>query len=333
MRIDHANLARLDLNLLVAFDALIAEGHVTRAAERIGIGQSAMSHNLRRLRDLFGDELLIRSGGEMLPTPRALALAQAVGNVLSELQNTVLTAAVFDASRASRAFAVGISASLEIAIAPRLLAAIHADAPGIRLMVRSDSPEAMLRDLDAGALDVAIGAFADGGDHHIRRLLCEAEGYLCLFDERRTGLTSPISMDDFVRVPHLTVLSTDHAAQALDSSLTGLGVTRQVIYQTPHVQAVPFVLRETEAIAILCRRTALICAETFGLVTSPIPFDLPPQHVAAVWHSSHSRDPAHLWFRQKLFDIAAMLDSGATLSCAPADGGNRFLSLGEPAEV
>ncbi len=96
---------------------------------------------------------------------------------------------------------------------------------------------------------------------------------------------------------------------------TGLGVTRRVIYQTPHVQAVPFVLRETEAIAILCRRTALICAETFGLVTSPIPFDLPPQHVAAVWHSSHSRAPAHLWFRQKLFDIAPHLPSRDAIDC------------------
>jgi LysR family transcriptional activator of mexEF-oprN operon len=311
MLLDHSALARLDLNLLVALDALISEGHVTRAAERTGIKQSAMSHNLRRLRSLFGDELLIRSGTEMLPTPRARELAATVRSVFLEVQSVVVSSAVFDPTRVKRSFTIGVSPSREITLLPRLLASMHAQAPNIRLNVRSDGPEIMLRDLDTGAIDLAVGTFVHGGMHHRRRVLFRAEGYLCLYDQRRTELSAPISIEEFVRIPHITVLSTDHTPVALDRSLAELRTARHVIYQTPHVQAVPFLLREIEAIAILCKATAAACADTFGLATSPLPIELPEENVDAVWHGSHGRDPAHMWLRQKLFDVAGS-QQGAT---------------------
>jgi LysR family transcriptional activator of mexEF-oprN operon len=188
MSIDHANLARLDLNLLVAFDALLSERHVTRAARRIGIGQSAMSHNLRRLRQLFGDDILARSGSEMAPTPRATELAERVRAVLTELQSTVLSARAFDPGTARRDFAIGMSPSLEIAIALGRLAAVHAEATDVRLSLWTEAPEAMLRTLDVGRMDLALGAFTGGEAHHKRRLLCEAEGYLCLYRPMRAAI-------------------------------------------------------------------------------------------------------------------------------------------------
>jgi DNA-binding transcriptional LysR family regulator len=309
MPIDHANLSRLDLNLLVAFDTLIAERHVTRAAQRVGLGQSAMSHNLRRLRDLFGDELLTRSGSEMIPTPRAAQLADRVRALLAQLQSSVLSATIFDPRLSDRHFAIGMSPSLEISIGPKLLASINREAPNVSLSLHSEAPEVMLRALDEGQLDLAIGAFTEGEVHHKRRLLREAEGYLCLFDAERVGLRTPLSPEDFCRLPQVTVLSTDSASQLLDQSLQALGVSRRVIYRTPHVMALPFLLRETGAIAILCYRTAMICARTFGLATSPIPFPLPPQHVAAVWHTSNDREPGHKWLREKLLTAAVVLKS------------------------
>ena len=110
--IDHANLSRLDLNLLVAFDALLTERSVTRAAARIGLGQSAMSHNLARLRTLFGDELLTRGAEGMRPTPRALALADPVRVTLAQIQATVLQREAFDPSTAERAFRIGLADSI-----------------------------------------------------------------------------------------------------------------------------------------------------------------------------------------------------------------------------
>jgi DNA-binding transcriptional LysR family regulator len=307
MPIDHINLARLDLNLLVAFDALLSEQHVTRAAQRVGLSQSAMSHNLRRLRELFGDELLTRSGSEMTPTPRAALLAERVRALLAQLQSSILSATMFDPLVSDRHFAIGMSPSLEIAVAPKLLANVNREAPNVSLSLHTESPEAMLQGLDQGRLDLAIGAFTQGEVHHKRRLLREAEGYLCLFDAERAGVRAPLTRHAFSNLPQITVLSTDSAAQLLDQSFQALGVNRRVIYRTPHVMALPFLLRETGAIAVLCYRTAMICARTFGLATSPIPFPLPPQHVAAVWHTSNDREPGHKWLREKLVAAAMVL--------------------------
>ena len=129
--IDHANLSRLDLNLLVAFDALLTERSVTRAAARIGLGQSAMSHNLARLRTLFGDELLTRGAEGMRPTPRALALADPVHVTLAQIQAAVLQRDAFDPSTAERAFRIGLADSIEVAVIPGLLARLHAIAPAV----------------------------------------------------------------------------------------------------------------------------------------------------------------------------------------------------------
>jgi len=148
--IDHANLSRLDLNLLVAFDALLTERSVTRAAARVGLGQSAMSHNLARLRTLFGDELLTRGAEGMRPTPRALALADPVRVTLAQIQAAVLQREDFDPSTAERVFRIGLADSIEVAVVPTLLARLRATAPGVSLRLRPINRMSVLDELDAG---------------------------------------------------------------------------------------------------------------------------------------------------------------------------------------
>ena len=133
MSIDHINLGRFDLNLLVALDALLTERSVTRAAARVGLGQSAMSHNLARLRTLFGDELLTRSAAGMQPTPRALALIDPVRVALAQVQALVSRDQTFDPRTAERLFRIGLPDSMEVLIGPALLAHLCEAAPGIRM--------------------------------------------------------------------------------------------------------------------------------------------------------------------------------------------------------
>ena len=189
MAIDHANLARLDLNLLVALDALLAERSVTRAAARVGLGQSAMSHNLARLRALFGDELLTRASDGMRPTPRALALVDPVRVTLSQIQALVSGADAFDPRTAERTFRIGMPDSVEVLLGPSLLAHLRDAAPGLRLRLYPLDSLLVLGDLDADRFDLAIGfgSFAEGQMHHKRRLLL-TETYLCMFSAERTGL-------------------------------------------------------------------------------------------------------------------------------------------------
>src|SRR5271170_4127872 len=121
MVIDHANLAGLDLNLLVAFDALLTERSVTRAAARVGLGQSAMSHNLARLRVLLGDEILTRGPEGMRPTPRALALVTPVRQALADIQALVARPGDFDPATAEQVFRLGVPDSMEVLLMPQLL--------------------------------------------------------------------------------------------------------------------------------------------------------------------------------------------------------------------
>jgi DNA-binding transcriptional LysR family regulator len=149
MGIDHINLARLDLNLIVALDALLSERGVTRAAARVGLGQSAMSHNLARLRTLFGDELLVRGPEGMRPTPRALALAEPVRAALSQIQALLSRDEAVDPRTAERTFRIGLPDSAEVLLAPALLAHLAAAAPGIHLRLHNIDSSRLLDDLDA----------------------------------------------------------------------------------------------------------------------------------------------------------------------------------------
>ena len=186
MPIDHINLARTDLNLLVALDALLAERSVTRAAARIGIGQSAMSHNLARLRELFGDELLTRGPVGMQPTPRALALADPVRIALAQIETLVSPEQAFDPATAERVFRIGLPDSVEVLVGPALLAYVCEYAQGIRFRFYAAEGQGLLDDLDADRLDlgIGVGAFAGGQMHHKQRLL-STDTYLVMFNAEK----------------------------------------------------------------------------------------------------------------------------------------------------
>ena len=156
MDIDHTNLRRLDLNLLVAFDALLSERSVMRAAIRVGLGQSAMSHNLARLRRLFDDELLTRSADGMQPMPLALALADQVRMALQAVQSAVSESGKFNPATADRVFRIGLADSIEVAIMPALVERLQSLAPGVSLRLRPANRTDVIEELDTCQLDLGL---------------------------------------------------------------------------------------------------------------------------------------------------------------------------------
>jgi DNA-binding transcriptional LysR family regulator len=302
--IDHANLSRLDLNLLVAFDALLTERSVTRAAARLGLGQSAMSHNLGRLRTLFGDELLTRGAEGMRPTPRALALADPVRVTLAQIQAAVLQREAFDPSTAERTFRVGLADSIEVAVIPGLLARLRTLAPSVSLRLRSINRISILEELDTGKLDLGIGVFDLGQIHHKRRALY-SDSFLCLFNPAQLNFTAPISIDDYLSVPHVLTSLTDDAHGAVDEALAKHKLKRTIALTTPGFLAVPFVVRRAPVITTMPSRLARYFAEAFGLATSPAPIELPTFTISLLWHASFDHDPGHVWLRQTVSSIAS----------------------------
>jgi DNA-binding transcriptional LysR family regulator len=310
MGIDTVNLARIDLNLLVHLDALLKERSVTRAAARVGIGQSAMSHNLARLRELFGDELLTRGSEGMRLTPRAVALLEPARTMLAQVEALVSRDQAFDPATAVRTFRFGLPDSMEILIMPALLARMREVAPGIHLRLYNFDASRLLDDLDADEMDLAIGyeAFQPGQFHHKRHKLF-TETYLCMFNAEKTGVAPPISLEDFVRLPHvLTSLRPGRSVRGVvDDALEKLGLRRSVVLTTPRFLAVPSLVARAPVVVTMHARLARMFAAELGLSLSPPPVELREVTVSLLWHASYDADPAHAWLRQLVVQLAADL--------------------------
>jgi DNA-binding transcriptional LysR family regulator len=306
MTIDHVHLARLDLNLLVAFDALIAAGSVTRAAAKTGVGQSAMSHSLGRLRALFGDELLTRAADGMRPTPRALALIEPVRTALAQIQALTAPKIDFHPATAELIFRIGLPDSMEVLLMPSLLAYLRQHAPGIRLRLHAvGDPAQVLEELDADRLDMAIGigSFAGGGTHHKRRALLTG-AYLCMFNAELVGLGPPISLADYVRLPHVLTSLRSGERGVVDDALAQIGLTRIVALTTPRFLAVPFLVRNAPVVTTMHAQLARLFATALGLSLSPPPVALPDISISLLWHASYDDDAAHAWLRQLIARLA-----------------------------
>lgn len=301
MTIDHINLSRIDLNLLVAFDALLAERSVTKAAARVGLGQSAMSHNLARLRQLFDDELFVRSPEGMRPTPRALALADRVRVTLSDIEALVTRANEFDPANTERTFRIALPDSVEMLIGAKLLAIGCEEAPGIRFRFYSTDERQLLDEIDADNIDlgIGIGTFPDGQVHHKHRLLV-SDTYLCMFNAKKVGLKPPISLEDYVRLPHVLTSLRKGERGVVDDALEKIALSRKVALTTSRFVAVPFLVAGAPVVTTMHARLARIFARELGLVLSRVPVELPEVTISMLWHASYDGDPGHEWLRKAI---------------------------------
>jgi DNA-binding transcriptional LysR family regulator len=290
------SLRRFDLNLLLAFDILIAERNVTAAARRMGIGQPAMSNALSRLRDMFGDPLLVRSPSGLQPTGRALDLIVPVSRILAELRQEVFSIHAFDPATDARTFRIGLSDQVEAAIMQDVLETVRRDAPGVRIVARSVEMRFGAELLATSAIDLAIGYFPEM-DAGLEAATLYHETFVCLFDAQACGVAPPLSLDDYVALPHILVSLRGEPFGHVDELLQETGRRREVVYTTPHFLAVPFLLRGFRAVAALPRRLAENCADAAGLAMCPVPLPSPGYDVRMAWHRRTSTDPAQSWLR------------------------------------
>lgn len=306
MTIDHLGLAKVDLNLLVALDALLTERSVTRAAARVGIGQSAMSSSLGRLRQLLGDELLTRAADGMHLTPRAANLVEPVRATLRQFQSIVQREDSFDPKTVQRVFTIALTGSLEVSFGPVLLDLMRREAPGIRLSLRTLDYATLLSEIDADTLDLAVGLIKEGQMHHKVRPLCRY-GYLCLFDAARLGIEAPISLEDYLRFPHVLTSVSGTVHGVVDDALAAIGRTRVLAATTPRFVTVPFLVKSAPVLTTMVDDLARSFARLLDLTTSPVPVPVKGFDVSMLWHASYDRDPAHRWMRDVFVRIARQI--------------------------
>jgi LysR family transcriptional activator of mexEF-oprN operon len=294
--INESDFRRADLNLLLVFSALMREGSVTRAAQRLYLGQPAVSAALARLRDLFRDELFLRTARGMEPTARALELADQLRPALAQIHGALFGTQRFDPASAERSFRLGMPDSIEVALMPTLIRRIAERAPGVRLVSQLAGREQGARLLDSNEIDLGISRFSDISAWHRQQALYE-EGYSCLYDGRRMGLKSPIGLPDYLEHPHLLMSFVGDFEGVVDEPLRRLKRRRRVVLSTTRFSTLPFILKETDTIATLPTSMARRCARVFGLTLSPPPIPLETFTISMMWHARSDQDAGHLWLR------------------------------------
>ena len=265
-------LSAIDLNLLVALRALLSERHVTRAAQRIGLSQSATSHALSRLRDLLGDPLLVRSGRELERTPRAERLLPALERGLGELQNAIAGEPEFDPRSARRTFAIGTSDYLQALIMGPLLRELATRAPGIDLSVVVFPNVREL--LESGAIDLALSIPLPELRSMLHQTLFE-ENFLCMVRRAHPQIKKAPSLEKYLAQRHVMVAPSGTPGSIVDTILSQRGLERRVALRVTNFLIVPVVVCETDFINTMPARLARQLAKLYPLRLWPPPIELP----------------------------------------------------------
>jgi len=291
----------VDLNLLVALEALLAERNVTRAAQRLGLSQSAMSASLARLRALFNDPLLLRTARGMLPTNKAADLAAPVKQVLDEIGRLVRQAEAFDPARAAATFTITASDYVEFAILPRLVDHLEARAPRCRLAVRPINFAALGDQLERGEVDLAVTGASNAPENARVRPLYP-ERFVGVVRRDHPRVSRQVTLDEFCALEHVLISPSGGAFVAqTDAALAAIGRSRTVRLSVPHFLLVPEIVSRSDLMAVIPDRLARVHADRLRILE--LPFELAPLIIAEVWHERTHRDPAHVWLRQSLAEL------------------------------
>lgn len=288
--INHAAFRRLDLNLLVAFDALLAEASVSRAAARLCIGQPAMSHALGRLRELFKDDILYREGAAMRPTGRALELAPKIRQLLGEALAVAFEESAFDPREAAGSFRVALNDPLEALLLPGLVARLRARAPGLTLAVQPIAAALQLESLDQGEIRLAVGYFPKVRDVHECRLLGRS-GFSCLYNPALLELPAAPDLRSLLGFPHIHTTYTGEAPGLIDRALQRAGLKRQIVAQTASPLTIPFVVKQSPLLAVLPDMVARMFRSHADLRIVPLAEDGLELPISMVTHRRDRSDP------------------------------------------
>ncbi len=306
------DLKNIDLNLLPVLVAILEERNITRAGERLHRGQPAVSAALARLRDLFQDDLLVRSGRAMVSTPKADALLPCVNSLLREIENVVFETELFDPAASDRVFRIGFPDDQEAALLPPLLAALTKDAPNVRLVARSVTYETVGEQIDNGDVDLAVTVLDAPVKPWQRVRAVGSAGFCCLFNPRILNIKAPVSIDDYVRVPHVLVSFNGAFSGIVDEALRPVGRTRTVRTVVPRFSALPSLLARLPLMATVPIYVAAHYAREFNLVCCPAPVPITAYAISMIWHQRKEGDLGDRWFRSYVESIAGELPTDTT---------------------
>jgi DNA-binding transcriptional LysR family regulator len=287
----------LDLNLLVTLDVLLSEHNVTRAAERLNFSQPSVSVHLAKLRDIFGDPLLLPGPRGMRPTARADALREPLRQALDALERAVAPAAPFDPARASHTWRVAATDYSESTVLLPALRGLRSTAPGTRLAVLELAPSRIAKQAERGEIDLGFHTSEDAPPELRRRILF-TERYVLAGRAGHPRLKRRPTVAQFCQLDHVIVSPDGGGFHGVtDAALAASGLTRRVVLSVPHFLFVRSVLESSDLVAMLPER---LVRDTRTLRVVEPPVQVPGYEMSMLWHERSHRDPAHQWLREHI---------------------------------
>ncbi len=294
------NLRSIDLNLLVIFEALVEERSVGKAAARLGITSSAVSHALRRLRTQFNDPLLLRTAEGMSPTPEAVRLARSFRKAFSEIESAIEVSKGFDPATARRNFHLRLSDYVGVLLLPQLCIHLRAVAPGISLSVQSFDARQPSDRVEYEGVEIRLSVSRGRSVLSASRRLLDDQ-WMVLMRKDHPAAASPLTLEKYLEQGHLKV--TGVGSSIVDELLAERGLARRVMFQVPTWLGMVPVIESTDLVAAMPAHWMHSVLSGSNCVARPMPLPELALSIDAVWHPRNDHDAGHNWFRELIHQI------------------------------
>lgn len=306
----------IDLNLLVALDALIAERNVTRAGLRIGRTQPAMSAALSRLRTLLRDELFVRGSKGLQPTPRALELAEPLATALRDIRRVLEFTQMFDPATATTHFTLGMSGHAEAVLLARLLPILAARAPSVSVTVRDyASRDEAVGLLDGGEVDLTVGLPPPATGRILQAGLFQ-ERFVCILRRDHPAANAPFDLARFLSLPHILIAPDNEGLDVADAALASKGLARRTALTVQHMATAPQLVAASDMVATVLESTVAGSGYADRLVVRDFPLRLNPVPFMLCWHRRNDTHPAQRWLRHCLMGAFPHVWEASVAVCA-----------------
>jgi DNA-binding transcriptional LysR family regulator len=304
---------RFDLNLLVVLNVLLEERGVNATARRLGMSQPNVSFALSKLRERFGDALLVREGNAMRPTAIAEALHDPLRRILATLEGEILAERSFDPATARRGFTISMSDVGELVFLPRLMSQLAHRAPGVTLKSRSMAPSELEHAMAYGDVDLAVGYFPDLASSNFLTQKLFDHPFTCIARANHPDAIQGWTLETFLSLGHIVVAQRGRSQELFETMLTECGHKRRVQLQSPHFMSVPLLVANSDLISTVPAAVGAVFATMAPLRLIAPPLPSPSISLQQYWHRRVHDEPGVRWLRGLVAELFLGRDPSITV--------------------
>lgn len=301
------NIFNFDLNLLVVFNAIYEEKNLTRAGQRLRLTQPAISHSLNRLRSAFNNQLFVRHGHQMVPTPLAEKLRLQVREILGLTEKIFEGWENFEPSKSTRTFLIGIQDYPLMVILPHLLEIINKTAPSITIKTSHLRKEDRKIALEEGKLDMVIGVKQEFGSNISQQYLF-SDREVCIMRKDHPDIASTLTMEQYTAAEFIGISVSEYEVQAIDAKLKELGKKRHIRLIIENEVSIPHLVAKSDFLANVVELVADAFIALLPIKIMPLPIPITDIKFYQYWHVRHQKDPAHVWMRQVMKNVCEVIN-------------------------